>query len=143
MAYNNLTIDFDLGTLIKNVSETLYTSYRSLISAAKIAGWYLPSGAGVGNRSINTEVKQLDNPDDLSIIVRIEEQKSWSIYSVSGGWRRIVINILRNSFKFTRSGLIKISLSKEVEGVGDQKTTLIHLLIKDIGYGIESEFLKY
>ncbi|KAE8366021.1 hypothetical protein BDV27DRAFT_171166 [Aspergillus caelatus] len=142
-AYDNLTTDFDLGTLIEDVSETLYAGHRSLINAAKIAGRYLPSGAGVGNRSIGTEIKQLDNPDDLSVVVRIEEQKSWSIHSVSGGWRRIVMNILGNSFKFTRSGLIEVSLSKEVEGVGDQKTTLAHLSVKDTGCGIESEFLEH
>ncbi|KAE8137734.1 hypothetical protein BDV38DRAFT_83343 [Aspergillus pseudotamarii] len=142
-AYDNLTTDFDLGTLIEDVSETLYAGHRSLINAAKIAGRYLPSGAGVGNRSIGTEIKQLDNPDDLSVVVRIEEQKSWSIHSVSGGWRRIVMNILGNSFKFTRSGLIEVSLSKEVEGVGNQKTTLAHLSVKDTGCGIESEFLEH
>ena len=129
--------------LIEDVSDTLYAGHRSLINAAKIAGRYLPSGAGVGNRSIGTEIKQLDNPDDLSVVVRIEEQRSWSIHSVSGGWRRIVMNILGNSFKFTRSGLIEISLSKEVEGVGDQKTTLAHLSVKDTGCGIESEFLEH
>ncbi|PIG89424.1 sensor histidine kinase/response regulator [Aspergillus arachidicola] len=142
-AYDNLTTDFDLGTLIEDVSETLYAGHRSLINAAKIAGRYLPSGAGVGNRSIGTEVKQLDNPDDLSVVVRIEEQKSWSIHSLSGGWRRVVMNLLGNSFKFTRSGLIEISLSKEVEGVGDQKTTLAHLSIKDTGCGISKEFLEH
>ncbi|KNG91479.1 sensor histidine kinase/response regulator [Aspergillus nomiae NRRL 13137] len=142
-AYDNLTTDFDLGTLIEDVSETLYAGHRSLINAAKIAGRYLPSGAGVGGRSIGTEVKQLNNPDDLSVVVRIEEQKSWSIHSVSGGWRRIVMNLLGNSFKFTRSGLIEVTLSKEVEGVGDQKTTFAHLTINDTGCGISSEFLEH
>lgn len=142
-AFDNLTTDFDLGTLVEDVSETLYAGHRSLINAAKIAGRYLPTGAGVGNRSIGTEVKQLDNPDDLSVVVRIEEQTSWSIHSLSGGWRRIVMNLLGNSFKFTRSGLIEISLSKEVEGVGDQKTTIAHLSIKDTGCGISKEFLDH
>jgi hypothetical protein len=141
--FENLVTDFDLGTLIEDVSETLYAGHRSLINASKIAGRYLPSGAGVGGRSVGTEVKQSDNPDDLSVVVRIEEQKSWSIQSVSGGWRRIVMNLLGNSFKFTRSGLIEISLSKDVEGTGDQKTTLAHLSINDTGCGISPEFLEH
>ncbi|KAE8383816.1 hypothetical protein BDV26DRAFT_1819 [Aspergillus bertholletiae] len=141
--FDNLIADFDLGILIEEVSETLYAGHRSVINAAKIAGRYLPSGAGVGGRSIGTEVQQLTNPDDLSVVVRIEEQKSWSIHSVSGGWRRIVMNLLGNSFKFTRSGLIEVSLSKEVEGAGDQKTTLAHLSIKDTGCGISSDFLDH
>ncbi|KAE8354610.1 hypothetical protein BDV28DRAFT_78503 [Aspergillus coremiiformis] len=140
---DNLITDFDLGTLIEDVSETLYAGHRSFINASKIAGRYLPSGAGVGGRSIGTEAKQLDNPDDLSVVVRIEEQKSWSIQSVSGVWRRIIMNLLGNSFKFTRSGLIEISLSREVERSGAQKTTLANLSIKDTGCGISPEFLKH
>ncbi|KAF7591677.1 hypothetical protein BBP40_001255 [Aspergillus hancockii] len=141
--FGNLVTDFDLGTLIEDVSETLYAGHRSLINASKIAGRYLPSAAGVGGRSVGTEVKESDNRDDLSVVVRIEEQKSWSIQSVSGGWRRIVMNLLGNSFKFTKSGLIEISLSKEVEGTGDQRTTFAHLSINDTGCGISPEFLEH
>ncbi|KAE8395082.1 hypothetical protein BDV23DRAFT_179069 [Aspergillus alliaceus] len=141
--FDNLVTDFDLSRLIEDVSETLYTGHRSLINASKIAGRYLPIGAGVGGRSVGTDVQQSDNPDDLSVVIRIEEQKSWSIHSASGGWRRIVMNLLGNSFKFTRSGLIEISLTKEVEGAGDQKTVSAHLSIKDTGCGISPEFLKH
>ncbi|KAE8155193.1 hypothetical protein BDV25DRAFT_146661 [Aspergillus avenaceus] len=139
--FDNLASEFDLGTLVEDVAETLYAGHRSLMNASKIAGRYLPSAVGVGGRSAGTEVNQSENPEDLSVVVRVEEQKSWSIQSISGGWRRIVLNVLGNSFKFTRSGLIEVSLSQEVEGTGSEKMVFAHLSISDTGCGISPEFM--
>ncbi|PWY84833.1 hypothetical protein BO70DRAFT_228980 [Aspergillus heteromorphus CBS 117.55] len=138
---DNLMTDFDLDELVEEVTEALYSGHRSLINAAKIAGRYLPSGPGVGSRPNGTPPQF--NPDDLSVISRIEDLGAWHLQSLSGAWRRIVMNILGNAFKFTRCGFIEISLAKKVERNGETKKTLAHLSITDTGCGISPDFLQH
>ena len=137
---DNLITPFDLDSMLEDVTESLYAGHRSLMDASKIAGRYLPSGTGVSGR---VDGLGKENHDDLSVVVRIEEQDSWVIRSISGAWRRIVMNILGNAFKFTRSGLIEVSLSKTVERHEDHKTTFASLSITDTGCGISSSFLEH
>ncbi|EAU32706.1 conserved hypothetical protein [Aspergillus terreus NIH2624] len=137
---DNLITPFDLDSMLEDVTESLYAGHRSLMDASKIAGRYLPSGTGVSGR---VDGLGKENHDDLSVVVRIEEQDSWVIRSISGAWRRIVMNILGNAFKFTRSGLIEVSLSKTVERHEDYKTTFASLSITDTGCGISSSFLEH
>ncbi|PYH87958.1 hypothetical protein BO71DRAFT_339888 [Aspergillus ellipticus CBS 707.79] len=138
---DNLMTDFDLDELVEEVTDALYSGHRSLINAAKIAGRYLPSGPGVGSRPAGTPPQS--SPDDLSVIIRVEDLDSWHLQSLSGAWRRIVMNILGNAFKFTRCGFIEISLAKKVERNGETKKTVAHLSITDTGCGISPEFLEH
>ncbi|PWY95908.1 sensor histidine kinase/response regulator [Aspergillus sclerotioniger CBS 115572] len=138
---DNLLTEFDLDEVVEEVTDALYAGHRSLINAAKIAGRYLPGGSGVGNRPAGAPAPP--NPDDLSVIVRIEDLGSWHLQSLSGAWRRIVMNILGNAFKFTRCGFIEVSLAKKVERSGYTKKTLAHLSITDTGSGISTDFLEH
>ncbi|KAL4890652.1 hypothetical protein BDV59DRAFT_209602 [Aspergillus ambiguus] len=137
---DNLVTPFDLDSMLEEVTESLYAGHRSFINASKIAGRYLPTGTGMTGRPGGSEN---ENPDDLSVVVRIEEQNSWAIRSISGAWRRIVMNLLGNAFKFTRSGLIEVSLSKVMERNEDYKSVFAHLSINDTGCGISSSFLEH
>ena len=131
-----------MGTLVEDVADALYSGHRSRINASKIAGRYLDSGTGVSSRTVSSESNRSDDSNDISVVVRIEEQPSWVIQSVSGGWRRIVMNLIGNSFKFTKSGLIEVCLSQRVDRVNGSKSVQAHLSIKDTGCGISSEFLE-
>ncbi|RAH43541.1 uncharacterized protein BO95DRAFT_207953 [Aspergillus brunneoviolaceus CBS 621.78] len=137
-ALDNLMTDFDLDTLIEDVADSLYVGHRSLINASKIAGRYLQTGTSMTSGAAKT-----NNPDDLSVIIQIEDLGSWNIQSLSGGWRRIVMNILGNAFKFTRSGYIEISLAKKVHRDVGSKKVFAHFSVKDTGCGIAPEFLEH
>ncbi|KAF9890471.1 hypothetical protein FE257_005876 [Aspergillus nanangensis] len=115
----NLMTAFDLDTLVEQVTEAF--------SAV--------SGKATGSNAKSS--------DDLSVVVRVEEQNSWAIHSISGAWRRIVMNLLGNAFKFTQSGLIEVSLSKIVEREGYSKSVYAHLSITDTGCGISPDFLEH
>lgn len=128
--------------MVEDVADALYSGHRSRTNASKIAGRYLKSGTGVGSRTVSSESNCSDDMDDLSVVVRIEEQPSWLIQSVSGGWRRIVMNLLGNAFKFTQSGLIEVCLSERVERANGSKSVQAHLSVKDTGCGISVEFLE-
>ncbi|RAH79983.1 sensor histidine kinase/response regulator [Aspergillus japonicus CBS 114.51] len=137
-ALDNLKTDFDLDILIEDVADSLYVGHRSLINASKIAGRYLQTGTSMTSGATKT-----NNPDDLSVIIQIEDLGSWNIQSLSGGWRRIVMNILGNAFKFTRSGYIEISLAKKVHRAAGSKKVFAHFSVKDTGSGISPEFLEH
>ncbi|CAG7928908.1 unnamed protein product [Penicillium olsonii] len=77
---------------------------------------------------------------ELSVVINIEQPRSWKIRSVAGAWRRIVMNLLGNSLKWTQDGLIELSLSEVVDQTSE--STLTHLRVTDTGRGIAPEFLK-
>ncbi|RAL14088.1 sensor histidine kinase/response regulator [Aspergillus homomorphus CBS 101889] len=135
---DRLMTDFELDTLIEDVADSLYVGHRSLINASKIAGRYLQTGTAMSSGATKTS-----NPDDLSVIVQIEDLGSWNIQSLSGGWRRIVMNILGNAFKFTRSGYIEISLAKKVQRDVGSKQVFAHFSVTDTGCGISPDFLEH
>ncbi|KAI2905855.1 hypothetical protein CBS76997_1986 [Aspergillus niger] len=137
---DNLLTEFDLDEIVEDVTDALYAGHRSLIKAAKVASRYLPSGSTVGNRPAGAPQSKAD---DLSVIVRIEDLGSWHLQSLSGAWRRIIMNILGNAFKFTTSGFIEVSLAKKVERSGYTKKTLAYLSITDTGCGISPDFLEH
>ncbi|OJJ68218.1 hypothetical protein ASPBRDRAFT_199354 [Aspergillus brasiliensis CBS 101740] len=137
---DNLLTEFDLDEIVEDVTDALYAGHRSLIKAAKVASRYLPGGSAVGSRPAGAPQSKTD---DLSVIVRIEDLGSWHLQSLSGAWRRIIMNILGNAFKFTRNGFIEVSLAKKVERSGYTKRTLAHLSITDTGCGISPDFLEH
>ncbi|EAW09054.1 sensor histidine kinase [Aspergillus clavatus NRRL 1] len=138
---NDLHCEFNLDTLVEDVVDTLYAGHRSHINASQIAGRYLPSGPAVGTRSTK-EAKGVTTPDGLSVIVRFG-QEGWRVQSIPGGWRRIVMNLLGNAFKFTMSGFIEVTLDKKVERGAGCTRVLAHLTITDTGSGISPEYLDH
>lgn len=128
--------------MVEDVADAMYFGHRSRVNASKIAGRYLDSGTGMGSRTVSSDSHPSDDSNNLSVVVRIEEQPSWVIQSVSGGWRRIVLNLVGNAFKFTKSGLIEVCLSQRVERAHGSKSVQAHLSVKDTGCGISPDFLE-
>ncbi|KAA8642525.1 hypothetical protein EYZ11_007637 [Aspergillus tanneri] len=138
---DHLVSRFEMDVLVEDVAEALYSSHRTRTNASKIASRYVSSTVA-GNEPAGLGTEGSDGSDDLMVVVRIEEQPSWTINSISGGWRRVVMNLLGNAFKFTRSGLIEVSLSQRVERSAGSKTVYAHISITDTGCGISRDFLE-
>ncbi|KAF7161357.1 hypothetical protein CNMCM5623_006971 [Aspergillus felis] len=137
----DLTCEFDLDTLVEDVADTLYAGHRSLMSASQVAGRYLPSGPTVGIRSA-TATENTEESDGLSVIVRVEPG-DWKVRAIPGGWRRIVMNLLGNAFKFTKSGFIEVILARKIERTCGTKRVYALLTITDTGCGISPEYLEH
>ncbi|KMK58278.1 sensor histidine kinase/response regulator [Aspergillus fumigatus Z5] len=136
----DLACEFNLDTLVEDVADTLYAGHRSPINASQVAGRYLPSGSMGIISAKGTESATESN--DLSVIVGVEPG-NWKVRSNPGGWRRIVMNLLGNSFKFTKSGFIEVTLARKMEGTGGTKRVYAHLTITDTGCGIAPEYLEH
>ncbi|KAJ5777518.1 hypothetical protein N7520_000764 [Penicillium odoratum] len=128
---SDLIADFDLGELVEEVTNILYTGQRAS-GAAPAAASNLPS---------RNTVKNTD-PSQMSVIVRIQQCVPWNIRSQAGAWRRIVMNLLGNSIKWTETGFIEVSLSQS-KTQPDSQSILTHLSVTDTGSGIEPDFLRH
>ncbi|KAJ6103103.1 hypothetical protein N7486_005530 [Penicillium sp. IBT 16267x] len=128
---SSLVSGFDLGELIEEATDILYTGQRASASAPVTA--INPSS----NKAINGS-----DPDKMSVIVRVEQSLAWNIRSQPDAWRRIVMNLLGNSIKWTSTGFIEVSLSQS-KSQPDSQSILTHLSVTDTGSGITSEFLQH
>ncbi|KAJ5605293.1 hypothetical protein N7510_010447 [Penicillium lagena] len=134
---SGLASDFDLGNLVEEVANILYTGQSAAGRDADIGQRSSPSVSGDG--SARQVVSQMDK---MSVVIRIEQSHNWKVHSVAGAWRRIVMNLLGNAMKWTKRGLVEISLSK-ARHHSNPKSLLAHLSVTDTGSGIAPDFLKH
>ncbi|KAJ6119974.1 hypothetical protein N7523_004254 [Penicillium sp. IBT 18751x] len=118
--------DFDLGSLVEQVTTVLCAGQIPRYST------FLTSTDSEHHNC---------SSDDSSVVVRIEKLDSWMVRSASGPWRRILMNIIGNAMKWTKNGLIEITLSKARSQVKDG-SSFAHLCVKDTGIGISRDYLK-
>lgn len=130
----SLISDFNLDTLIEEAVGILYNSHN----APEPVGFL---GGGPVLRTSNASQAPKDR-DQLSVVIRIEQPHSWAIRSVTSAWRRIVMNVLGNSLKWTKAGFIEVSLSQARDQI-NPNSALVHLSITDTGRGIAPDFLKH
>lgn len=134
---SGLVTDFDLSNLVEEVTNILYTGQSAIERVADVGQRPTPSVAGDG--STQQVPSQLGK---MSVVIRIDQSHIWKVRSVAGAWRRIIMNLLGNAFKWTKRGLVEISLSKARDH-SDPKSLLAHLSVTDTGNGIAPDFLKH
>ncbi|KAL2837354.1 hypothetical protein BJY01DRAFT_221092 [Aspergillus pseudoustus] len=125
----SLTSTFDLDVLVEDVVNSVFSGMRHAAAASR------PTESPA-SQSAHTSYKS-----KLSVVLRIEDQQQWKVQSMTGAWRRIVMNVLGNALKYTEQGFIEASLDKvrsSVEGPSD----VVHLSVTDTGRGMSQEFLK-
>ncbi|OQE17229.1 hypothetical protein PENSTE_c021G07744 [Penicillium steckii] len=128
-----LETDFDLGCLVEEVTNILYTGQKDPNLATR------PYLSSTSRTAPDTTDSAFEN---ASVVVRIDKSQSWMIRSLSGAWRRIIMNILGNSLKWTPRGLIEISLSK-LRNREESGGHLAQISVIDTGRGISPDFLKH
>jgi hypothetical protein len=128
--------DFHLGQLVEEVADILYTGQN----ASEIVSQTVQASSSERARAVS--VSNDNMTEDMSVIIRIEQRNSWLIRSLPGAWRRIVMNLLGNSIKWTKSGFVEVSLSKMRNPI-EPRTPIAHLSITDTGSGIAPDFLRH
>lgn len=127
---------FDLGYLVEEVTNILYRGQRAPVTSARAANRF------PANTTAPQSIEPAHNSDEVSVIVRIEQNHPWEILSQPGAWRRIVMNLLGNAIKWTNAGFVEVSLSHSRSQTDPQKI-LAHLSIMDTGCGISPDFLRH
>lgn len=76
----------------------------------------------------------------VPIVLDIPPHDIWKFDTEAGSWRRIIMNLVGNSLKYTQQGYITVSFRLKQQS--DTKF-LAELTIKDTGQGISEEYLKH
>lgn len=79
---------------------------------------------------------------DVAIVLDIERgaDVNWWCRIAPGGWKRIIINLVGNAFKYTSSGYIHVSLKRQAGQRKNSHTAV--LVVKDSGHGMAKSFLE-
>ncbi|KAJ5740851.1 hypothetical protein N7493_000723 [Penicillium malachiteum] len=126
---SSLVSDFDLGQLIEEVTDILYTGQKV-------------QTIGVGDVDDTSSQSSVHDDTDMSVVVRVEQSQHWNVRSQAGAWRRIVMNLLGNSIKWTKRGFVEVSLSRS-RRLSDTQSFIAQLTLTDTGSGIAPDFLRH
>ncbi|KAK4866153.1 hypothetical protein LT330_008494 [Penicillium expansum] len=133
----NLVSNFDISHLVEEVADILYTGQRAPEQVSQLAKRMSSS-----NEAGDSITKDFRTQNQMSVVIRIDQTDTWTIRSLAGAWRRIVMNLLGNAMKWTTAGFIEIALSKARDRSNSQ-SPLVHLSITDTGRGIAPDFIKH
>jgi signal transduction histidine kinase len=83
----------------------------------------------------------------VAVVLDIDYQKDWVFITEPGAIRRILMNILGNSLKYTSSGLIQVHLKLQEKEIADGATArdgswMMSIVVTDTGRGIARDFLR-
>jgi two-component sensor histidine kinase len=115
----------DLARITEDVVETV-------VSASRFSKSF--------DRSSSVSSHAAPNRDTVSVILDIEKRNSWATAMTPGSWTRVLTNLVGNSLKYTRSGLITVKLfSNESSADGMNHVTL---QVEDTGIGMSKDFIS-
>jgi hypothetical protein len=83
--------------------------------------------------------------DSVTVICDIDPQLNWMFATQPGVWKRIVMNLLENSLKYTAAGFIHVRLSQKEKMIAphESRKSLVSLTVEDSGKGISEDYMKY
>ncbi|KAI9925765.1 hypothetical protein ASPWEDRAFT_158226 [Aspergillus wentii DTO 134E9] len=83
----------------------------------------------------------------VRVILDVNRAANWRFMTQPGAWRLILMDILGNALKFTKTGFVYVSLDASPDkvlgsGEGEETRSQVTLNVKDTGHGIGEDFLK-
>ncbi|KUI71058.1 Peroxide stress-activated histidine kinase mak2 [Cytospora mali] len=150
--------DAQLDVLVEEVTESVFAGYNfQVMSIARVsrnnkrqiddeAIGRLDTEAAVeafGHDIVKSGIRSQSKREGVLVYLDIDPTVSWQFRAQPGAIRRVVMNLLGNSLKFTTKGYIWISLrQKEIPPRKGQPQTKIVLMVSDSGKGIGDEYLQ-
>ncbi|PVH80298.1 hypothetical protein DL98DRAFT_515598 [Cadophora sp. DSE1049] len=138
---NKEVTNINLSKLIEEVVDSTLVGFEFSQSEAAAFLNLDRQGCAPG---LDTPPQELDararSPTRIRVILDMEARSSWGFASIPGAWRRILMNLLGNSLKYTKDGYIHVSL-RSMPGKYGRPSVIIS--VKDTGEGISAQFLKH
>jgi signal transduction histidine kinase len=122
----------DLSVLVENVVDSVFAGHQYRHSM-------LPSKH---QSTLDDNMSTAVSAGNTMIILTMEWRASWMFSSRRGCWKRILINLVGNSLKYTTSGFIHISL--RIASIGSPSNAakeILKLQIEDSGIGMSKDYL--
>jgi signal transduction histidine kinase/CheY-like chemotaxis protein len=139
---------------------------KGAVKSSKIGRKFLPSAADISENHISamkTGVALDDLTEDAvvstvysffydndaadriqtSVVLDIErsDDVAWRCQLATGGWKRVVINLVTNALKYTPAGYVRVSLRRKLKP-GSRRRFDAVLSVVDSGKGMSQEFQK-
>ncbi|PWN27428.1 hypothetical protein BDZ90DRAFT_252651 [Jaminaea rosea] len=133
----------DLVKLVQEVCESSWIGQtaRKLESqqTSGIGSAYAIGASGTAATTTNSAVKKMKAGAVETVIDVSMRSKGWLVTCDAGGIRRVLMNLIGNSLKFTTAGFVHVSL-REVQS--SDTHIVVELSVTDTGRGISREFLE-
>ncbi|WWC62065.1 uncharacterized protein I303_104654 [Kwoniella dejecticola CBS 10117] len=133
----------NLAALVEQTVEGCWIGQRArfFMGDADIGSFYAPpTTSGLVPKSQRASVGE--KLAHVETVIDIDQrEKGWVVRCEKGGLRRVLMNLVGNSFKFTTEGYVQITL-REMPHPPDSRTIPVEMAVIDTGKGIGKEFLK-
>lgn len=147
----NMTADIDLAVLVEEVVEAVTAghAFKKLPASAvtaveessqtgKVADWNLTDALTTG-KELATPTKSHEG-SPVSVLLDINPCRAWMVRTQPGALRRIIMNLIGNSLKYTYSGFVAVSLRAAEKSRSNKVETLIRVV--DSGKGMSEDFQR-
>jgi signal transduction histidine kinase/CheY-like chemotaxis protein len=124
----------DLASMVEDVLETVSLGHD--YSSRLVSGLKKEQH---GSPTIEEPIATPPTP--VIMTTHIESDRNWELPVEKGAWKRILLNIVSNALKYTKSGFIEVGL-RFLEADGDGSPH-ISFSVSDTGVGMSREFLKH
>lgn len=125
-----------IGQMAKNLDSARHAG----IGSAYAKGSEASSPSTAGSANIGTKLKTLSLSSDVETVIDIAMRPTgWFVKCDAGGIRRVLMNLIGNSLKFTSGGFVHVAL-REVQTTDTH--VIIELSVTDTGKGISRAFLE-
>lgn len=138
----------DVDLIVEEVVESIFTGHNfqkvvnSDISKQQFRGCTGPYAQRPNTLEYSAHLGNAGDSGQISVYLDIDHGHSWQMLAYPGAVRRIVMNLLGNSLKFTSDGFIFISLKQEASSKTKRGADVV-LTIIDSGRGISEDFLQH
>jgi hypothetical protein len=140
----SMTGEFDLGVLVEEVAEAVSAGHA--FKKLPVNGSVMTNqtqginGTGAGNRhdSVTAGASASHGEGGVSVLLDVSPRQSWRVRTQPGALRRIIMNLLGNSLKYTTNGFVAVSLRAH-ESPNSSKTSCV-IRIVDSGKGMSDQF---
>lgn len=147
---SSLTSSFDLAIVVEEAVEAVYAGQvfrMANADALEGKGPTLSSSSramATRQETKNLIVKgQAERSSAVRLTLNIDNSSTWHVYSQPGAVRRVVMNLLGNSLKYTERGSIHVALELDDKRQEDGDD-FVHacLTVTDTGKGMSEDFVR-
>ena len=147
----NMTADIDLAVLVEEVVEAVTAghAFKKLPASAvtavseapktgKVTDYTLTDASTTGSELATPTASR--DPSSVSVLLDIHPRRAWMVRTQPGALRRIIMNLIGNSLKYTSTGFVAVSLRAQEKPGSSKIETLIRVV--DSGRGMSEEYQR-
>lgn len=146
---SSLTEAFDLASIVEEAIEAVYVGQVFRTASVDAINHGGPTQSSFGRaiearHSIKENIKEGvdDQKSSVHLTVNIRHHDNWRVVSQPGAIRRVVMNLLGNSLKYTDNGSVSVSLEVTPEHHAHSPKLPVCITVTDTGRGMSEEFIS-